>query len=59
MKKQEFLLGIAIITFCVTLLTLIEPLPRHTTIDVKITKITESKVYSVTDKEGNVEVYER
>lgn len=59
MKKQEFLLGIAIITFCVTLWTLIEPLPRHTTIDVKITKITESEVYSVTDEEGNVEIYER
>ena len=59
MKKQEFLLGIAIITFCVTLWTLIEPLPKHTTINVKITKISESEVYSVTDEEGNVEVYER
>ena len=59
MKKQEFLLGIAIITFCVTLCTLIEPPPRHTTIEVKITKITESEVYSVTDEKGNVEVYER
>lgn len=57
MSKKEFWLGIAIITFCVGFWSLIEPLPSHTTIEVKINKIEE--IECRTSEEGVVTCYEK
>ncbi len=55
--KEEFWLGIAIITFCVGISSLITPPVIYSTPKVEIVRIEE--VYAETDVEGNVEVYER
>ena len=55
--KKEFWLGIAVITFSVAMWNLIEPPIIVTSPKIKIIKIEE--VYCKTDKEGNVEVYEK
>lgn len=57
MKKEEFWLGMAIITFCIGFWSLVEPPIVVSTKKVNILKIEE--VYSETDEEGNVVVYER
>lgn len=56
-NKYEFWLGIAIITFCIGMWTLISPPVIVTTAKVEIVRLEE--VRAVTDEEGNVKVYER
>ena len=52
---KEFLLGMAIIVFCITLWTMIKPPIIERTLVVKIIPIYD--VRTKTDKEGNVTVY--
>lgn len=52
---KEFLLGMAIIVFCITLWTMIKPPIIERTLVVKITPIYD--VRTETDNEGNVTVY--
>jgi hypothetical protein len=55
MNKREFVLGIAIIVFCITLYTMLHPPVINTTVKVDITPTYTTK--AVIDKEGNVKVY--
>jgi hypothetical protein len=55
MNKREFVLGIAIIVFCITLHTMLHPPVINTTVKVDITPI--YNVSTTTNKEGNVKVY--
>ena len=55
--KREFILGLAIIVFCVTLETMLHPPVIETTLYVNITPI--YNIRTTTDAEGNVEVYVR
>lgn len=52
---KEFLLGMAIIVFCITLWTMIEPPIIETTLYVNVTPIYD--VRTKIDNEGNVTVY--
>lgn len=52
---KEFLVGMAIIVFCITLWTMIKPPIIESTLVVKITPIYD--VRTETDNEGNVTVY--
>lgn len=52
---KEFLLGMAIIVFCITLWVMIKPPIIERTLVVKI--ITDYDVRTKTDKDGNVAVY--
>lgn len=54
MTKQQFILGIAIISLFVSLYSLLYPPIIVSTAEVKIVKIEEVKV--ITDIDGNVEV---
>lgn len=54
MTKQQFILGIAIISLFVSLYNLLYPPIMVSTANVKIVKIEEVKV--ITDIDGNVEV---
>lgn len=54
-SKNEFILALAIITFCVTLWTMIDPPIIETTLVVRIEPIYD--VRTKTDNEGNVTVY--
>lgn len=53
--KKEFVLALAIITFCVTLWTMIDPPIIERTLIVKIEPIYEIKCY--TSNEGDVNCY--
>lgn len=55
--KREFILGLAIIVFCVTLETMLHPPVIETTLYVNITPI--YNIRTEIDKEGNVQVYVR
>ena len=55
MNKREFVLGIAIIVFCITLYTMLHPPVIKTTLNVKITP--NESVYCNTSKEGKVNCY--
>lgn len=55
MNKREFVLGIAIIVFCITLHTILHPPVINKTIKVDITPTYTKR--AVIDKEGNVKVY--
>lgn len=57
MNKREFVLGIAIIVFCITLHTMLHPPVIETTVNVEITPI--YNVSTTIDKDGNVKVYVR
>lgn len=52
---KEFLLGMAIIVFCITLLAMIKPPIIERTLVVKITPIYD--VRTKIDNEGNVDVH--
>lgn len=52
---KEFLVGMAIIVFCITSWTMIKPPIIESTLVVKITPIYD--VRTKTDNEGNVDVY--
>lgn len=54
MKRREFILGMAIITLCVTIWTILEPPVINSTINVDISRI--YKITSRIDEEGNVEI---
>ena len=54
-NKKEFILALAIITFCVTLLTMIKPPIIERTLIVKIEPIYEVKCN--TSNEGDVNCY--
>lgn len=54
MSKKEFLLGIIIISFCISVWTLIDKLPINSTAYVTITQ--KYTINTTTDEEGNVEV---
>ena len=54
MKKIEIILGLAIITFCITIWTILEPPVIETTIEVELNPIYEVKTR--TDNNGNVKV---
>ena len=54
-SKREFILGMAIIVFCITLYTMLHPPVINTTIKVDITPI--YNIRTEIDKEGNVRVY--
>ena len=54
MSKKEFLLGMIIISFCITIWTIIDKPPINSTAYVRVTQkyTIETKI----DKDGNVEV---
>lgn len=54
-SKNEFILALAIITFCVTLWTMMDPPIIERTLVVRIEPIYEVKCY--TSKEGDVSCY--
>lgn len=58
-SKNEFWLGMAIITFCVGIVNWINPIPTNTTIQVKTetTKVHEV-IYCITDSDGVVDCHE-
>ena len=53
-NKKEVILGLAIITFCITMWTILEPPVIETTLEVSITPICDINVR--TDNNGNVKV---
>lgn len=54
MTRKEFILGMCIIAFCITVWTIIDEPKIPSTVPVRITQ--QYTIKTVTDEEGNVEV---